>query len=187
MVGRRAGTHSWVLRTTEPKFYPALANQGSQSQVDSPEHAVGALRLLAYYRDCQDAWPVPIQHTDGGLALLVAPWVQSLGGVCLSSCVACEPAGLLGEVGGRALSELALSSVMVPWSPSVSRYREWPPCAKCRPRLSEQERQMAALLMVMLGWRMVEESEEAVPRVLHIGDRKARTEHCQLGAVAEAP
>ena len=124
MVGRRAGTHSWVLRTTEPKFYPALANLGFQSQVDSPEHAVGALRFLAYYRDCQDARPVPIQHTDGGLALLVAPWAQSLGGVCHSSCVACESAGLLGEMGCRALSELALSSIMAPWSPSVSRYRE---------------------------------------------------------------
>ncbi|EGV94949.1 2-oxoisovalerate dehydrogenase subunit alpha, mitochondrial [Cricetulus griseus] len=43
----------------EPKFYPALASLGSQSQVDSPEHAVGALRPLAYYRDCQDAGPVP--------------------------------------------------------------------------------------------------------------------------------
>lgn len=42
--------------------------------------------------------------------------------------------------------------------------------------------------MVMLGWRRtVGESEEAVPRVLHIGDRKARTEQCQLRAVAEAP
>lgn len=60
--------------TTEPKFYPALDNLGSQSQVDSPELAVGALRLLEYYRDCQEARPVPIQHTDGGLALLVAPW-----------------------------------------------------------------------------------------------------------------
>lgn len=70
------------------------------------------------------------------------------------------------------------------WSPSVSRYREWLPCAKCHPRLSEQERQMAALLMLMLGWRTVEESEEAVPRMLHVGDR---TEQCQLGAVAEAP
>lgn len=97
--------------TTEPRFYPALqANLGSQSQVDSPEHAVGALRLLAYYRDCQDARP--IQHTDGRLSLLVVPWAQSLGGVCHSSYVACESAGLLGEVGGRALSELALSSIV---------------------------------------------------------------------------
>lgn len=46
------GNSLMVLVTAEPALYPAPASFGSQSQVDSPEHAVGAPRPLAYYRDC---------------------------------------------------------------------------------------------------------------------------------------
>lgn len=103
MVGRRAGTHSWVPVTVETMLYPALASLGPQSQVDFPE--LGCLEAPAYYR-LPGYWACV--HTAHRLRIgsLVASWAYNLmGGIRLgvawllnqSRCVACVSADLLGE------------------------------------------------------------------------------------------
>lgn len=183
LPGRRAGSHSWVPVTAETTFYPALASLGLQSQVHSPE--LGCSEAPAYHRDCQDAGPVPTQHTDQEWLSCVLLGPESDGRHVSQYSLAVEPVPVCGvcvqtwESGGKQSSVCCVHQ-----SPLFGRGMQWPPCAYSHPRLSKRERHMSALLILTLAWvRAMGKRQYLECFVQDIG--KAAQSHV-LGAEAEA-
>lgn len=185
LPGRRAGSHSWVPVTAETTFYPALASLGLQSQVHSPE--LGCSEAPAYHRDCQDAGPVPTQHTDQEWLSCVLLGPESDGRHVSQYSLAVEPIPVCGlcvcRLPGRMVGSRALF-VVVHQSPLFGRCMQWPLYAYSHPRLSKKERHMSALLILTLAWvRAMGKRQYLECFVQAIG--KAAQSHV-LGAEAEA-